>query len=207
MQTLSATRTELLARRHRIELARQGRALLQDKRDQLLAEFRKLAHEVLAGGDALESAAAAGRRALTEAEVVDGPAALHSAALARTGTIRLSATTRAVMGIRFPEIEHGPLTRARTERGYSLAGSSAHIDAVAERFEATLELLLEVATEELRLRRLADEIGAATRRVNALEYVLIPRLQRECARIEATLEERERQEKFRLKRVMKRRRR
>ena len=207
MQTLSATRTELLARRHRIKLARDGRALLQDKRDQLLAEFRRLADGVLADSDVLDAAAGAARRALDAAEIADGPEALRSVALARTGTIQLRATTRTVMGVRFPEIEHGPLVRARTERGYSLSGSSAHVDRVARRFESTLELVLEVATKELRLRRLADEIRATTRRVNALEFILIPRLTKECRQIGATLEERERQERFRLKRVMNRRRR
>jgi V/A-type H+-transporting ATPase subunit D len=109
------------------------------------------------------------------------------------------------MGLRFPEIDHGPLRRACTDRGYGLVGTSPHIDAVADDFESTLELLLEVATQELRLRRLADAIGSTTRRVNALEHVLIPRLQEDCRRIQATLEERERQERFRLQRVSRRR--
>lgn len=205
METLSATRTELLARRHRIEIARQGRSILQDKRDQLLTEFRKLADRVLAGGDALEAAAARARRALDTAEVAHGSEMIRSLAFARTGSITLRAVARTVMGVRFPEIVHEPLVCARTERGYSLSGSSAHIDAVAERFESTLELVLEVATEELRLRRLADEIGSTTRRVNALEHFLIPRLERECRTIESTLEERERQESFRLRRIRRRR--
>jgi len=205
MQTQSATRTELLARRHRIELARHGRSILQDKRDQLLIEFRKLAGRVLAGGDALETAALRAREALVAAEISHGPELVRSAALAPIGRIRLRATTRSVMGVRFPEIEHPPLRRARTARGYSLAASPARIDDVAERFETTLELVLEVATEELRLRRIADEIGSTTRRVNALEHVLLPRLQAECRAIAATLGERERQERFRLQRFARRR--
>ena len=207
MQTRSETRTELLARRHRIELARQGRAILQDKRDQLLAEFRKLADRVLTGGDALEAAATRARDALAAAEVAHGVEYVRAAALAGAEGIRLRATTRSVRGIRFPEIEHAPLRRARTERGYALAATSARIDDAADRFEATLELVLDVATEELRLRRLADEIGSTTRRVNALEHVLLPRLRGECRRIEATLEERERLERFRLQRFARRRRR
>jgi len=205
MQTLSATRTELLARRRRIEFARQGRSILQDKRDQLLAEFRKLADRVLAGGDALETAATRARRALAAAEIAHGAEAIRSMALARTGGVHLRAITRTVMGVRFPEIVHEPLACARTERGYSLSGSSAHIDKVAERFESTLELVLRVATEELYLRRLADEIGSTTRRVNALEHILIPRLELERRSIESTLQERERQDRFRLKRIRRRR--
>ena len=52
-------------------------------------------------------------------------------------------------------------------------------------------MLLELATSELRLRRLVDEIGRTTRRVNALETVVIPRLESERARIQAILDERE----------------
>ena len=66
-------------------------------------------------------------------------------------------------------------------------------------------MLLELATSELRLRRLVDEIGRTTRRVNALETVVIPRLESERARIQAILDERERQDRFRLKRFRARR--
>ena len=86
-----------------------------------------------------------------------------------------------------------------------MAGSSAAIDTAAGCFETELELLLELASTELRLRRLVEEIAATTRRVNALEFVVIPRLQNETRSIEAVLDERERQDRFRLKRVKERR--
>ena len=204
METLSATRTELLARRHRIEFARHGRSILQDKREQLLAEFRKLADQALASGSALETAATRARDALAAAEVAHGAEAIRAMAQTRKGTIRLRAVPRSVMGVAFPEITHERLVRARTERGYSLAGSSAHVDRVAQRFESTLELVLDAATEELRLRRIADEIRATTRRINAVEQFLIPQLDHECRTIEAVLDERERQEQFRLRRIRRR---
>ena len=109
------------------------------------------------------------------------------------------------MGVRIADIRHEPLGRARSDRGYSLTGSSPRVDLVAERFEAELTLLLDLATVELRLRRLADEIGTTTRRINALESVVLPRLERERDQIRAVLDERERQDRFRLKRYTTRR--
>jgi H(+)-transporting ATP synthase subunit D len=93
----------------------------------------------------------------------------------------------------------------RIGRGYTLAGSSAYVDRAAEGFESVVSLLLELAAEELRLRRLVDEIATTTRRVNALESVVIPQLEREQRTIQSVLDERERQDHFRLKRYMARR--
>jgi V/A-type H+-transporting ATPase subunit D len=78
---------------------------------------------------------------------------------------------------------------------------SSRIDATAEAFEGLLDLIIELADSEMRLRRLAEEIGRTSRRVNALENVLIPRLTSQCDYIQMVLEEREREDLFRLKRV------
>jgi V/A-type H+-transporting ATPase subunit D len=99
------------------------------------------------------------------------------------------------------EIEKGEVERARTGRGYSLVATSARIDAVAERFESVLARLLEVAALELSVRRLADEIARTTRRMNALEHVVVPRLEAEQARIALVLEERELEDRVRLRRM------
>jgi V/A-type H+-transporting ATPase subunit D len=201
VEQVTATRSELLARRARIQLAIQGRDLLQEKRDQLMEEFRKVADVVLSGSGALDRAAAEGRRALAFAEAFDGPEAVASAALTGPSQIPLDARATSIMGVRIAEISYEPVGRGRAGRGYSLAGSSPHIDHAAERFEAELDLILELAASELRLRRLADEIGKTTRRVNALESVVIPRLTAELRIIQSALDERERQDRFRLKRI------
>jgi V/A-type H+-transporting ATPase subunit D len=109
------------------------------------------------------------------------------------------------MGVRVPRIEHRPIGRALLARGYNLASTSPRIDELAERFEAEVDLVLQVAAGEVRLRRLAAEIAATTRRVNALEQVVIPRLIASRTRIQRVLEEREREEHFRLKRAQMRR--
>jgi V/A-type H+-transporting ATPase subunit D len=62
------------------------------------------------------------------------------------------------------------------ERGYSPVGTSARIDTVARRFEEELNVVVEVAAHEARLRRLAAEIQRTSRRVKALENITLPRL-------------------------------
>ncbi len=200
-----ATRTELLARRAQIALAEQGRDLLQEKREQLMAEFRASAQTVLAGSDALEAAAGAARRALDRTRARDGPEAVASAGFAAGGHVEVEAGVETIMGVRVPRIEHRPVGRLATARGYSLAGTTARLDAAADRFEAQVDLVLQVAAGELRLRLLAAEIATTTRRVNALQHIVIPALAASRERIERVLDEREREDHFRLKRVQTRR--
>ena len=105
------------------------------------------------------------------------------------------------MGIPVPFIERKSVARGPLGRGYSLPSVSNRIDATAEAFEGLLDLVIELADSEMRLRRLAEEVGRTTRRVNALDNVLIPRLAAQRDYIQMILEEREREDLFRLKRV------
>lgn len=200
MEQVAATRSQLLALRSRLSLARRGRDLLEEKRNQLMAEFRKAAAQVLSETGELDSAAAAARHALALAEAFDGPEAVRSAALTTHRRIDLTARPVTITGVRIAEIDFEPVGLPRFARGYTAAGSSPHIDRVAERYEAQVELVLRVAAYEVRLRRLSEEIGTTTRRVNALESVVIPRLEHQIRIIHSRLEERERQDRFRLKR-------
>ena len=201
MEQVTATRSELLARKSQLELARRGRNLLEDKRDQLMKEFRKVADLVLSGEGALERAAGAARRARALAEAFDGPDAVRSAAGVGATGIPLDARPVYIMGVRIADIEYEPVRRSILNRGYGLTGTSSRIDRAADMFETELELALELAGRELRLRRLVDEIATTTRRVNALENIVIPQLQRETGLIQSILDERERQDRFRLKRA------
>jgi V/A-type H+-transporting ATPase subunit D len=84
-------------------------------------------------------------------------------------------------------------------RGYSVVGMSTTVDEAASAFEMEVDAIIRLADSELRLTRLATEIQGTSRRLNALDYVLIPRLQAECETIRVALDERERSERFRLK--------
>jgi V/A-type H+-transporting ATPase subunit D len=129
---------------------------------------------------------------------------VRAAAVAADRDIALSARTTTVAGVRIAEIDYEPLGRGRFTRGYEAVGGSAHIDRAADEYEAIVEQLLRVAAYELRLRRLSEEIGTTNRRVNALATIVIPQLQGEVRLIQSRLEERERQEIYRLKMIKER---
>ncbi len=201
MRQLSATRSELLLRRGQIALARLGRDLLTEKRDALKREFIRLSASVLEAMGSLEERCATGRRELGAAVALDGPELVRSAALAATDEVEVGLSARTVAGVAIVEVEKPPLRRASTARGYSLGATTARVDRVAAAFESQLDLLLDVVATELSLRRLAAEIASATRRVNALEVVVIPRLEAERKLIAAVLDERERDDRIRLLRA------
>ncbi len=191
----------LLARRAQIELAQQGRDLLTEKRNALIKELQRLAEQVMVRSDALDEAAADARHALAEAEAYDGPEAVRSTALATRKGIQVEARVANIMGVQVPELAAPPVSRRLDERGYALTASTPRIDAVADRFENVVGLMLTLSSQEIRLRRLAQEIRSTTRRMNALEHVLLPRLRAEKDYIQMMLEERERENIFRFKRL------
>lgn len=197
----SATRTELIARRLQIGLATQGRDLLKEKRAALVVEFGRLSTGVLEAVETLGRRAAEAARALSNAVALEGPEAVGSAATAASNDITTDLSLRIVAGVPVVELEHDPVSRARTSRGYALVATTARIDVAAASFEKMLDLLLDVAASELSLRRLAGEISRTTRRVNALEHVVVPRLERERDAIELVLAQRELEDRIRLRRA------
>ena len=201
MQKVSTTRMELLAKKAQIALAQQGRELLEEKRTALMREFLRVADRVMAGSDALQQSAAEARWALARAEGVAGREAVRSAAMATRGELALEVRAANVMGVRVPVIEQKRVARSALGRGYSITGTSVTIDEAAAAFEAEVDSVIQLAESELRLTRLAAEIQRTSRRVNALEHVLIPRLSAERNYIQTALDERERADHFRLKRV------
>lgn len=201
MEQIRATRAELLAKKTQITLAYQGRNLLKEKRNALMQELMRTAEQILRGGDILEESAGQARLALALAEALDGPEAVQSAALAAQNQLTLDVSSANIMGLAVPLIEQKQASRGPLDRGYSLSSVSSRIEATAEAFERLLDLAIEAAEHEMRLRRLAEEIGRTTRRVNALDNVLIPRLESQRDYIQMMLEEREREDLFRLKRV------
>jgi V/A-type H+-transporting ATPase subunit D len=203
MQNVTVTRTDLLARKQQINLAEEGLELLQQKRAALMRELMLVAGRVMAGVDELEQAAREARLALARAESAAGAGAVRSAALAARSELPLTVKTANIMGVHVPLIEQKRLAHSVLGRGYALAGTSVTIDEAASAYETLLERLLALAEGQLRLQRLADEIQQTSRRTNALEHVTLPRLKAERDYIERSLDERERAEHFRLKRVKK----
>ncbi len=203
MRKVSVTRMELLARKAQLTLAKQGRELLEQKRTALMKEFLRIADIVMERSDALQHAASNARQALARAEAMAGTEAVHSAAMASRTELTLQVSPVSVMGIKVPQIEQKRVSRPMVGRGYSIVGTSITIDEAAEAFENEVDTLIQLAESELRLTRLASEIQRTSRRLNALDHLLIPRLEAERDFIQMALDERDRSDHFRLK-LMKR---
>lgn len=199
MRKISVTRMELLAHKAQISLARQGRELLEQKRTSLMKEFMRVAKTVVERSDALTHASDVACRALARAEAIAGTEAVKSAALASRTELPLEVKTLSVMGVKVPRIEQKPVGRSILGRNYSILDTSITIDEAASAFEAEVEIIIQLAEYELRLKRLATEIQSTSRRLNALDHLLIPKLEAEQNYIQMALDERERSDHFRLK--------
>ncbi len=201
MEQVNPTRMELIKKRAQIRLAEQGRDLLREKMDALIQEFFRIMESVSNSRQELEKLADVSRNALLIALAVDDSVTLQSASFATRKGVSLEIRGKNIMGVPVPIIEKHKFVRSVVDRGYSIIGVSGRIDEAAERYEEQLDLVVVLAETETSLRRLGGEIQMTRRRVNALEQVLIPDLQKQAHYIEATIEEREREDLFRLKKV------
>lgn len=203
MEEASPTRTELLAKKAQIELAQQGRDLLKEKRDALIVEFMAVMDRVVRSSQKLDQISNEAQYALTVAKAVDGPVAVRSASFATGGEVRVDVRGSYIMGVPVPEITKKSVKRTLVTRGYSVTGMSSRIDETAEYFEEELDIILDIAAIETRLRRLGEEIAKTRRRVNALDNIMLPTLKEQVHYIQMILEERAREDLFRLKKVKK----
>lgn len=201
-ENIQPTRGQLLKLKRRIDLAKRGHELLREKRDALVTEFFDNLDMLRGKRETVEEKLEQAFEALINAKVVDGSLELEKSAGASSRDMEIDVDSRNIMGVRVPIVEAGDgVERDLSERGYSLQETSSNIDEAAEKFEEAFQAILELAEAEEIVRLLAQEIEKTKRRVNSLEYVLIPRLEDNKEYIEMRLEEQEREDKFRLKRV------
>ena len=202
----SRSRMALLLGRARLEMARQGQSLLEQKRDALLREFYREVPLVFASYAELERASTAARIALVEAEVRLGEVVVSAAAATPPDReVEVDLLPLTVLGVAVPAVAPRDLVRTPDRRGRALAASGPALELAALRFEEELTIAIRQATVEARVRRLAREIRRTRSRVNALRTRIVPRLEAETRAIELALEQREHDDRFRLKRVKTRR--
>jgi V/A-type H+-transporting ATPase subunit D len=197
----------LLEIRGRKAVGEKGARLLRTKRKVLAGEIARLMGEVLEGRTRLDEALREAVKALALAKALDGEDALESLALVAGREVPLHVTMRRVWGVPTPAISAPPLVRVADGRGTSPASWGPSGAKAARSHEEALEMLLRIASRELHLTRLGEEIQETSRRINGLEQLVLPALAREAARIEAALDERDREDAVRLKRLRAKRRR
>lgn len=198
------TRMELLKTKARIKLAKNGHNLLKQKRDALIMEFFKILKKAKDLRGELNEKMGFAYKSLSVAHSYHTTFELESIAAGLEEDLGLSVKSRNVMGVRIPEIKQAIHEKKFGERGYSIMGTSAKIDDVVENFGEVLRIVVTLAETETAIRRLIKEIEKTKRRVNALEFVVIPQLERQKSDILFRLEEMERDSFVSLK-VIKRR--
>jgi|TARA_Y100000310_G_scaffold69566_1_gene65097 V/A-type H+-transporting ATPase subunit D len=199
-QDIKPTRSELLKVKKQIKLAKSGHSLLKKKRDGMILEF----FEILKKAKTLkrelvdEYKIALGR--INIARTIEGDLKVKSIAMAIKEIPDIKLTTKNIMGVKVPKIESSEIQKAFMERGFGLYNSSA-IDEAAAAYEKVVEKILLAAEVGTSMRKLLKEIEKTKRRVNALEFVVMPRLEEAQNFIRLRLEEMERENIFRLKRI------
>jgi V/A-type H+-transporting ATPase subunit D len=195
---VNPNRMELLKLRRRGDVARRGHKLLKDKLDELMKEFqaRISANRRLRRDVERELASAFGLLALARAEA--GSGALATSLMAGDALPLLEVTEKSLMSVRVPIFS---LAELPEPGGYSLATTPAVLDVALGRLADVAPHMIELAEREKAIELLAGEIERTRRRVNALEYVLIPTIDATVRDITMKLDEAERGNLTRLMKV------
>ncbi|MBD3387741.1 MAG: V-type ATP synthase subunit D [Candidatus Altiarchaeales archaeon] len=199
------TRMELLQIKDKLRLARKGHRLLKEKRDTLMMEFMNLSKEAGDVGEMASDQMKAARHALAVSSSLAGPSHIESASLSVEGGLAAEVEYRNVMGIQLPKISLEERLNAIDDRGYGLITTHPSVDLLASEYERAVDRMIELAAAEQSLIALSSEVKKTNRRVNALEYRVVPRLENTQKYISMRLDEREREGFYRNKMVKRKR--
>lgn len=194
---VAPTRSNLLQLKEQLQIAREGHDLMDEKREVMIMElmnnvrhFKDLENEV-------EEKLNAAFRAIEKAVVTCGRREI-SKFCGRTVELSVDTRMRSVMGIPIPEL----MADTPGEKApFSLESTDENFDQALLEFREVAQLLVKWAEKEILLWRLGHEINKTQKRVNALENIFIPRYNQQIKYIEEFLEEEEREEFFRRKRL------
>ncbi|MBW1612507.1 MAG: V-type ATP synthase subunit D [Deltaproteobacteria bacterium] len=201
LQNVKPTRMELLKLRRRVKLADKGHRLLKEKRDALISEFMIVIKEYKDARKRVEENLKVAFYNLLMAEVLLGSRDLEQISGITLRDINLDFMTKNIMGVSVPVMKVDNLIRRVHERGYGFLSTNAKLDDAARNFEESIGSIVKLAEVEESVRRIAEEVEKTKRRVNALEYIVIPRLKATIKHIEMRMEEIERESFLRLKKI------
>jgi len=198
---IKPTRSELLKLKKSIKLAKSGHSLLKKKRDGLILEFFELMKTAKSVRKDLAEAYRLAIGKVNIARVVQNDLKLQSLALAIRQTPAVELQTRNIMGVKVPKITGEKIRKSLEERGMGALASTAVVDEAISAYEKVVEEVIKAAEAETAMKRLLADIEKTKRRVNALEFNRIPAMVGAGKFIALRLEEMERENVFRLKRI------
>jgi V/A-type H+-transporting ATPase subunit D len=193
---VAPTRSNLIRIKKELQFAREGYEILDRKREVLTTELVRVAHEADVLQKEVWKILETAYRALEKAQLTLGSDHVEWAALAANKTVDVHLKLRGIMGVAIPVIE----ARGEPEKMlYSLSGTNAALDEASAAFREVLIKTPQLSMLVTTVWRLAGELRKTQRRVNALQHIFIPAYEETVIFIVSSLEEREREETFRLK--------
>jgi V/A-type H+-transporting ATPase subunit D len=201
VREIQPTRSELLEVTKKIKLTKNGHKILKLKRDGLILEFFKILDQAKDLRVEIAKRYREAQERIAIANAVDGAIAVRSAAYALSSHPEIKLRSRNLMGVVVPDIKSSRIVAPLDERGYGIIGTSPRIDEATDAYEKLVETVVKAAELETTIKKLLDEIERTKRRVNALEFRVLPELEEIERFIRFRLEELERDNTFRLKRI------
>lgn len=199
-ERITPTRMNLIATKRRTAIAKKGHSILKKKREVLVLEFLKLLKNTGNDRDRMYEILQKAYQILGTGYAYAGSIELEEAAnyVKEYGSIGIS--VKNIMGVRIPEIDKGENEVAVM---LNMLSASVAVDDINESFTNALESIINVAQREQGLRRIVLEIEKTKRRVNAMDYIVIPRYNSQAKYISTRLEEMNRDTFSALKHVKK----
>ena len=200
--TITPTRMMLKQLKGRLKTARRGHKLMKDKRDELMRRFMDIVRLNKELRERVETGLTASFASLQVASAIMSPEVLEQALLYPRQSVELGIEFKNIMSVNVPEYSFHTKNNDPSEiYPYGFAQTSGELDDALEQMAKVFEDMLELAQVEKTMQLLAEEIERTRRRVNALEYVMIPELEENIRYITMKLEENENATKVRLLKV------
>ena len=200
--TVNATRMELTRLKGRLKTATRGHKLLKDKRDELMKQFLDIVRENRALRKKVEEALMRAHGSFTVASALMSDQMLEQSLLYPKQSVELDMAFQNIMSVNVP-LYHFK-TKGQDSGDvypYGFATTSCELDGAVDALSSVFQDMLKLAQIEKTSQLLAEEIEKTRRRVNALEYVMIPQMQESIRYISMKLDENERQNTTRLMKV------
>jgi V/A-type H+/Na+-transporting ATPase subunit D len=195
---VNPTRMELTKLKKRLKTAIRGHKLLKDKRDEMIRQFMEIIRRNKILREQVEVEVGDALKSFLLARAAMSPEEIDEALVYPTKEVELSVSEKNIMSVIVPKINVNEKERDNSFLPYGLAFTAAELDGAVNKLSDSLLRMIELAELEKTCNMLADEIEKTRRRVNALEYVMIPEMKDSIKYITMKLDENERGSRTRL---------